>query len=538
MKKNWGKLVALLLSLTMLLSGCNYLESFQNRYDPVSGQVIISYDDMKYVRPDMEEIRLSFQDACDVISRSSLVSEVVDAIYRFYDSYDLFFTYYNMAYIEYCCNIADTYWEEEYNFCLSNSTTVESYLEQLYQKVAKSNFKTALETDEYFGAGFFDMYQGDTMIDQGYLNLAEKENKLLEQYYDVVEASYQVEYYSEEYFSKYGTQMLDIYIELIKVRQELANYVGYNSYLDFAYDNYYYRDYTPNQVKIYLDAIMKQLSDDYARVCDSNIWALNSSYCSEADTIQYLKEVADTMGGNFQSAFHLLEEGKMYNISYDENKYDISFETYLWSYTQPYIFMSPHLDQGDKLTFAHEFGHFLNDYVCYGSYVGTDVAEIHSQAFEYLSLCYASEVGNLTKYKMATSLCTYVETGAYALFEHKVYDLKPEELTPEKVLEIYEEIGKSSGFDERDWDRREIVCVPHIFTYPLYMISYVVSNDLAMQFYQIELEETGRGLTLYSDCIYSQDSYILDFVEAYGLESPFDAGRLDAVEDTFESILD
>ena len=71
----------------------------------------------------------------------------------------------------------------------------------------------------------------------------------------------------------------------------------------------------------------------------------------------------------------------------------------------------------------------------------------------------------------------------------------------------------------------------------MYMISYVVSNDVAMQFYQLELEEPGQGLDLYEECLYSQDSQIIAFTEQYGLESPFTPGRIETIAQTFADAL-
>ena len=75
------------------------------------------------------------------------------------------------------------------------------------------------------------------------------------------------------------------------------------------------------------------------------------------------------------------------------------------------------------------------------------------------------------------------------------------------------------------------------FIYPAYMISYVVSNDISMQFYQLELEEKGKGLAMYEDCLYSQDTYIIEFAEKYGLESPFKDGRLSELDKIFQEAL-
>jgi len=87
------------------------------------------------------------------------------------------------------------------------------------------------------------------------------------------------------------------------------------------------------------------------------------------------------------------------------------------------------------------------------------------------------------------------------------------------------------------WDRRDFVTVVHFFTEPMYMVSYVVSNDLALQIYQLEHKGISKGLRLYEQILQSQDTYLLAFAETYGLESPFAEGRLEALAETFSEAL-
>jgi oligoendopeptidase F len=232
----------------------------------------------------------------------------------------------------------------------------------------------------------------------------------------------------------------------------------------------------------------------------------------------------------------VLSEKGLYDISFDENKYPSSFELYLWDYTSPFVFVYPYCDASDKLTFAHEFGHFAADYVCYGSYAGTDISEIHSQAFEYLSLCYTKNMGELTQLKMLDSLRVYVECAAYTQFEHQLYQMTAEELTVDNILALYDQIGQQFGFGS-GCDPRELITISHFYTDPLYNISYVLSNDLALQFYQKEQLYEGSGLKLYEQCLTDQGSDILVFVETYHLDSPFTEGRLEAIAETFRDIL-
>ena len=106
----------------------------------------------------------------------------------------------------------------------------------------------------------------------------------------------------------------------------------------------------------------------------------------------------------------------------------------------------------------------------------------------------------------------------------------------ENVQALYEDIGLRFGFDSWAWDSRDYVSVTHFFTNPMYLMGYVVSNDLAMQIYDLELGEAGAGLSLYEQCLESQESYIVCFAEQYGLESPFAPGRLEKVSAHFNGL--
>ena len=208
---------------------------------------------------------------------------------------------------------------------------------------------------------------------------------------------------------------------------------------------------------------------------------------------------------------------------------------YLTWYAEPYIFLYPDGTQYDKLAFAHEFGHFCNDYICYGSYAGVDVAEFYSMGMEYLILCYGEDSQSLRRLKMADSLSVFVEQAAFASFEQQMYSLTGENLTVENLCALYEKIALDFGFDSLGFDRREFVDITHFYTNPLYLISYVVSNDAAMQLYRRELEEPGSGLALMERMLPSREAWFLAFLEEAGLESPFRPGRMEALAKEFET---
>ena len=539
MKKLLSKLTALCLVLAMLLSGCanidlsGYLENLLAYF---AGTMKVSFEDMEYTRPDPDAL-LDLIDGCiEKAAAETKIKKLMDAVYDVFEGYYQFHTAYSLANIHYCKDLTDTYWEEEYNYCMEHNSEVQAAMDQLLYALADSPLRKELEDEAYFGPGYFDDYEGDSIWDDTFTALMDQESLLVTQYYTLTAESANYNPYSEEFFTTVGADMAQLYLELVQVRQQIATYAGYASYPEFAYDFYFARDYTPDQAVSYMADVRTELKDLYLNL-SYDVWEPYYESCSEEDTFAYVEACADAMGGTVADAFALMRDANLYDISYSENKYDASFETFLYAYGEPYIFVNPQGTCWDKLTFVHEFGHFCNDYASYGRVTGIDVAEIFSQAMEYLSLFYCDDTEDLARAKMADSLCVFVEQSVYASFEHQVYSLTGDDLTVENIRSLFEQTGTAFGLDSTHWDSRSYVLIPHFFTSPMYVISYVVSNDAALQFYQLELANKGAGLTLYEQNLATEEPDFLAFVESAGLQNPFEPGRVKDIRETLEQIL-
>lgn len=529
--RSWKlRLTALLLAVCLLLTGCSFTEEFIEKMS-IFG-IATGYEDMKYIRPDMAKLQEALERCSNLAQSTDSADTLMQAVYAFYDEYDGFYTNSSLAEIRYSCDLTNAYWEKEYNFCSSQSPTVEAAVEQLFCTLAASPLRDELEKMDYWGEGFFDDYDTEPSIDKPLLSLMEQETDLIDQYYTLDDRYTASDYTLDDALFQ---DMVSLYIQLIQIRQEMADYLGYPDYPTLAYEMHYHRDYTPSEAAAYMAKLGDALYDPYTALADSDIWEKAYTYCPESETYRYLQTAANAMGGVIADAFSYMDQNGLYHIRYGENKLNSSFETYIWNYYAPFVFMNPYLDQSDKLTFSHEFGHFAADFSCDGTFCGTDIAETHSMAMEYLTLCYGKDTELLTRYKLADSLCTYMEQSAYALFEYQVYGLQGDDLTAENITELYRKVSKQFGFDVFDWDPREFVTVIHFFTDPMYTVSYVLSNDLAMQIYQLELENSGSGLSLYENMLPSQDSYILTFAETHGLKNPFSQERIQSVAAFFQN---
>ena len=540
------KITALLLTLALLLSGCSMAE-FSAKMEALRGQILgdfgidqedyPSFQEMQYVRPNMIKLLSSADTVLESAKTATDVEALMEDVNAFFDAYMWFYTYYNLANIYYCIDMTDPYWQAEYNYCTEQYPTADAAREEILYTLAKSPLREELEQDHYFGADYFDAYDGQSVYDDVFMSLMNEESAILNRYYQVSAEAASVEYGSEEYYTTYGTQLAEILVELIAVRQKQATHCGYDSYPDFAYNFYHGRDFTPDQAETYMQAVAEELMPLYRQVNTQFGWDATYELSSESATFDYVKKTAEAMGGDIATGFYYLEEDQLYHISPGENKFNASFEVYLPGYNQPFIFLNPLRNATDKLAFVHEFGHYMADYYTWGSGAGTDVAEVQSQAMEYLSLIYAEADQKLVDHKLADSLCIYVEQSAYALFEQEMYNLKGPKLSVESLQALYERIGTSFGFDSWSWDSRDFVTVSHYYSYPMYIISYVVSNDLALQIYQQELETSGAGLAAYEEILSSDMWYIMEFAETYGLENPLDPARLEEVEQLLATVL-
>ena len=540
MNRKFMVIVALVLVLSLTLTGCagvDFAGYFAQLGQLLLGGTVTAFANMEYTRPDMEKLQTVVDDCCGRVSQAENLDALVELILDAYEPLDAFSTAYALANIHYSRDLTDPYWAEEYAFCSENAAIAQAALDRLYRELAKSPFRAELEGDDYFGTAFFDDYMGESFYDDIFTGLLAEEAALESEYFALWSEAGGMDPHSEEFLKNDGQLMEELYVELVAVRQKMAAHLGYGSYPEFAYDYYYDRDYTCDQTTAYLADVQAELVPLYRQMVTNGVDA-QMDLCDEASTLAYVRQMASSMGGTMKEAFDTMQKNGLYDISYSDKKANTSFEIYISSYYTPFVFLDPTGYEQDKLTFAHEFGHFCCDYASYGSGAGVDVAEVFSQGMEYLSLTYVKDVGDLDVIKMVDSLSTFVEQAAYASFEQQVYSLPEEELTAENIRKLFGQVGTAYGFDSWGFDSRSYVMVSHFFTSPMYVIGYVVSNDVALQIYEMELMQHGSGLACLENNLTTRHSGIVAFAEAAGLESPFAAGRMTRIKEILRTALE
>lgn len=595
MKKRLVLLLSLLLALSVLLQGClmpfpsdrfDYLteETTEptkptDRGEPAEADSYLPYDefprpeeaelepvafeDMEYTRPDAAALCKALGELEKLVKDGGSFDEVGAAFEAAYSDYSLFNTMDSLSYIRHTIDLNDEYYETENNWCEEQSPLIEQALEKCYIAMGQSDLRDRLE-EEYFTEDFFDFYDENQIYSNDrVVKLMQKDNDLQAQYM-ALQSDQTIEWNGEEvlyediigdesldydsylmayqlYYNKYNPQVGEIFAEMIRTRNEIARELGYDTFANFAYSYYYDRDYTPEEAEDYLSDIAAELAPMYFYAVYG---AQSTTPCSTDEVLDLFEKTVYRFGGEFATSYEFMQAYDLMDITDSSSKMPGSYVTYLSSYQMPFLYVSPTGKLDDLLTCCHEFGHFVDGFVNCNGTSSIDCNEIFSQGLEFLSLSRAEldddEREALTISKVADSLMTFVSQAAYAEFELGAYALPDDQLNTEGLnalfLECMEEFGQSyTGMEDiiaPGW-----IDIQHFLIAPYYVISYCVSNDAALQIFQLE-EENGTGLETYRALMStSSGNTILALLEENGMESPFEPGRVEELADFFEDYL-
>ena len=516
-----------------------------------------NFDEIEYVRPSTETLRSLVDELETLISENAGFDTVTEKLDEIYEAYYHFETMYVLADIRNCLDLTDSFYAEEYSVCMDLGATVDDILDEMYYACGESKYAGKLE-EEYFWEGFAEEYSdsSESKFTDRYVQLLQEESELTAEYRELTaemtvtvkgqeldiytalnSARSYNEYYSilMAYYEKYNSLLGDLFIRLVKVRNAMAEETGYDSYEEMAYDYLYERDYTPEDADAYLQDIKTYIVPVYTALSQYSGDIQYSSVSSDKLT-GILEDLAESMGDELVEAVGFMEKYGLYDFETSDKKADMSFETYLSDYESPFLFVNAQGDSWDVLTVIHEFGHYCDDYVNYGMSESIDLAECYSQGLEYLALdkleeiCGKKAARSLWLEKAVDTAEIYAMQGAFAAFESAVYSLPEDELTLDKINSLYLSAMKDFGVAEEGFDDYysiNWVDITHFFEAPVYVISYTVSIDAALQLFELEQQEEGSGDSKYVEMLYRDSGDLIETLQANGLVSPFSEGRLE-----------
>ena len=529
------------------------------------------YGDIKYSRPDFDELDEAFDDAISAAEHGSRLS-AVDSMNNATELFSELVFCVSYASIEYQKDYTDSYWRNEYT--------------ELYSQYNKSylDYYTMLNTalDRSDSGSIFSGWSSEEMrsIRDEYAALTgtgdyvENQNEILEittEYNDLGTGNTNV-FASEDTAREFATEAGDLLIRLVRTYNEMYP----EGYVDQAYASYG-REYTAvdaaemrGYVKDYLGEYIGKLYDDLG---DTGIYLYNrtrldddltqsnavAGLLADVGSREATRSVDPDMEGYLAEANDYMRRYDLYYRSTNPNGNTGAYTTYLAKYEMPYLFQYVSGSLTDTSTFVHEFGHFASFYLN-GAAGGADldVAEIQSQALEmmfigrYDELYAGYTVSNGSETVTGSEIAEIAEKGDImnqlifsivmgCVFDELQYDMYTNTdsySSGADVTEKFTEILADYGIDEElalrmsndlgyDYNYFEYwwAAVSHTFEQPFYYISYAMSAIPAFTIYVDSTSDFISAATEYNYIQrYGDGSYgFEELLDNAGVSSPFDA---------------
>ncbi|MBR5559298.1 MAG: hypothetical protein IKU72_03540 [Oscillospiraceae bacterium] len=349
----------------------------------------------------------------------------------------------------------------------------------LYEKTIQQVLASRYGKDmtRYIGSDVAQLFDSDISDFDRLAQLLMQEDELLKKYN---QRAAQLGFSSE----KRGLDLAEIYLELVKVRKEIADVYGYESAAQYYYTEVYSRDYTPAEAAKFHANVKEYILPVYERISQS-FDGKTDAVIKQEEIVpilqQYLPRISTEMAAMFDD---MVDRGMIYFADKSLNHMSGAYTTRIQQFAQPFIYNGIAVEDYRAVTYtAHEFGHYCDASLngLYGAKNPAwifDLAEVFSSGLEILLYQYYDEMfaEDVSDEKTA-QLLRYLELiilgCMYDQAQQEVFDHQGE-LTVEDVNNIFlktaEEYRMPTTGGKYFWTNNL-----HNFRYPFYYLSYAVA---------------------------------------------------------------
>ncbi len=485
----------------------------------------IAFEDMEYPYYQAKDFKPYAEAIEKIAENGGTVDELNDADNAALTELYYIYTLSNIADIKYSADPNDSEAATESMRIIAVYNDAYDQYWSAMRAVAKSNSAELLKEIYYdWQIGWFETYESDT--DDG-TSMYNRESEIVQEYYRLI--SVQDPDYDE---------IAELYVELVGLRNELAQYAGYDSYADYTYQNYYIRSYSPEDsgqlweiVKEYFVPVMQKYAYEVS-LESYDLYFSDEIDCSPERILDSMAYCLPRMSEELGYAFNYMVDYGLYDIEYSEKKMNSGYTIDLYYYNEPFIFNCPYDSYYDYTDMFHEFGHFVNAFYTENDLMfgaeDNDLAELQSQGLEVMFTHFYTEIfgegcGEIVlRDELMNLIYSIIDGALYDEFQQRVY-AEPE-LTVDKVYEIYGEVYDSYGYSRYDGFDTEWMEISHNFDHPFYYISYSISAVSALELFVLSQEDYAAALEKYlqTAALDLELYYFTDALEEVGLGDVFD----------------
>lgn len=567
----------------MILTGAILMTSLSGCMGEKLLPTELSFSQVEYERPDGQGVLDLIDKAKEQAENDILPFGMIWTLRKIGDATQEFYSMMTIAQIRNYLDVNDTFYSEEMEYLDTFDARIQNSYNQMFSSIENSRF-SSIQNMIFGESGAEDLQMSSQASSEEILSLQEQEKKLVaEYYYEYAQATVstpegevlfssldsegQSAYYNQ-FIQKYNQQFGELYLELVSLREQMAQALGYDSYTQVADLDMLRNSYTREDIKTFREDIKQTIApvyrsylEDFYRRAENRdqpgyVYLLGEQspvpQGSWQETLDQFEQLYQQMSEQTEECYSYLLSHEFIDAEPSQTKANVTFSTLIYSLNTPFLFANMNGSAEDVFSISHEFGH------CFAMWqqlkLGSqqegrsmDVSEIHSQAMQMLTLpyyeiFYGEDAGTARKYDVYTMVAGILTAAMNDEFQEKIYE-NPQ-MTVQELNELYKELAMEYGlvvespyFDMESFSMGWFTTNQYFDT-PFYAIDYALSGCVAMEFLQMGLEDYTKALETYLSLVQQNSDYdFMTVLEETGLSSPFETEQMEALAQTMEDFL-
>lgn len=567
----------------MILTGAILMTSLSGCMGEKLVPTELSFSQVEYERPDGQGVLDLIDKAKEQAENDILPFGMIWTLRKIGDATQEFYSMMTIAQIRNYLDVNDTFYSEEMEYLDTFDARIQNSYNQMFSSIENSRF-SSIQNMIFGESGAEDLQMSSQASSEEILSLQEQEKKLVaEYYYEYAQATVstpegevlfssldsegQSAYYNQ-FIQKYNKQFGELYLELVSLREQMAQALGYDSYTQVADLDMLRNSYTREDIKTFREDIKQTIApvyrsylEDFYRRAENRdqpgyVYLLGEQspvpQGSWQETLDQFEQLYQQMSEQTGECYSYLLSHEFIDAEPSQTKANVTFSTLIYSLNTPFLFANMNGSAENVFSISHEFGH------CFAMWqqlkLGSqqegrsmDVSEIHSQAMQMLTLpyyeiFYGEDAGTARKYDVYTMVAGILTAAMNDEFQEKIYE-NPQ-MTVQELNELYKELAMEYGlvvespyFDMESFSMGWFTTNQYFDT-PFYAIDYALSGCVAMEFLQMGLEDYTKALETYLSLVQQNSDYdFMTVLEETGLSSPFETEQMEALAQTMEDFL-
>ncbi len=367
-------------------------------------------------------------------------------------------------------------------------------------------------------------------------------------------------------------ELEDIFDELVKIRNEKAHLLGFDSYSDLSYYLMGRYDYGRREVSSYREAIHEVVTPLAEKIAREEARALGLKRLSYEDLEVYYPDGNPLPRGsteekvdNARKMYGALsaETGRFFDFMVEKHLLFLEakpgkalggYMNYLPLKKCPVIFSNFNGTSGDIDVLTHEFGHAFQSYLARNIKLPDyrcptmDGAEIDSMAMEFFAWPYMDlffDEPDKYRYQHLASAILFLPYGVTVdEWQHWVYDHpevgKAERRAAWKEIEAKYTPYKSRAYEGAGYlgEGLRWIMQGHVYSSPFYYIDYTLAQVVAFEFLALDQKDHERAWRKYVRLGSLGGKYPFQhLLKKAGLRSPLEEGALKKIVTPVKRIL-